>query len=355
MDVLRIGFIGLGAICRDRHIPGLLKLPGVALHAVANRTLESGQRAAKEFQIPHVHEDWRRIVEDPAVDVVFIGTWPYMHCEASIAALKAGKHVFCQARMAMNAREAEFMYRAAQDAHTVAGLCPVPFGLHVGATVKRIMETGEIGKIRYVQVRSFNNSWIDPQSPITWRKDHRLSGLNIQTLGMYIEVIHRWFGWTREVSASAFIHTSERPDGVGNILHIEIPDQVMVNTVVGSDLPVHYAISGMIAPGTEGIDIYGEQGTLHYAVTDDILYRVESRNKIRIDIPSEEAYDVVHWQVEADFIRAIREGTPYHPDFYDGLRYMQVIDAVHHASRTGTKVVMPEGGEYVDSEKGTGK
>lgn len=341
METLRIGFIGLGNICRERHVPGLLRLRGVELYAVANRTLESSQRASCEFNIPHVYTDWRQIIEDTNVDIVFIGAWPYLHGEASIAALESGKHVFCQARMAMNAREARAMHEAAKQSGKVAGLCPVPFGLHVGETVQRTLRAGDIGPVRFVQVRSFNDTWVLPDTVITWRKDHRLSGLNVQTLGMYVEVIHRWFGWTSKVSADTFIYTSERRENSGNRLRVEVPDQVIVNTVVGADLPVSYAISGMISPAMESIDIYGEKGSLHYSVSRDTLHRVQAGGMVRIDIPSNEAYDVANWRVEADFMHAVREGTPYHPDFYDGLRYMQVVDAVHHAAMDGRQVMLP--------------
>ncbi len=95
MDRVRVGFIGLGGICRDRHVPGLRRIPGVEIVAVANRTRESSERAAAEFAIPKVCDRWEDVIARDDVDAVFIGTWPYMHRDMSIAALEAGKHVFC--------------------------------------------------------------------------------------------------------------------------------------------------------------------------------------------------------------------------------------------------------------------
>ena len=90
--------------------PGLQKQPGVEVVAVANRSRESGERAAREFGIPH---RWRitgwEIVEDAAIDAVCIGTWPYLHAPVTIAALEEGKHVLCEARMAMNATQGHEM------------------------------------------------------------------------------------------------------------------------------------------------------------------------------------------------------------------------------------------------------
>jgi len=55
----------------------------------------------------------------------------------------------------------------------------------------------------------------------------------------------------------------------------------------------------------------------------------------------EEAYDVENWCVEQDFIDAIRIGTPYHPDFEDGLRYMAVVQAVYKSAAQQKRVEMP--------------
>src|SRR5215469_9484909 len=98
-----VGFVGAGKNTQERHIPGFQKLSGIDFVAVANRTKESGERVAKEFGIKKVYGDWRELVKSPDIDAVCIGTWPYMHREITIAALQAGKHVLCEARMAMNA------------------------------------------------------------------------------------------------------------------------------------------------------------------------------------------------------------------------------------------------------------
>ena len=112
---LRIGIVGAGNNSRVKHIPGFQSLPGVEVSGIANRSLESGQRVAHEFDIPQVYSNWLELVHSTEIDAVCIGTWPYMHCPVTIAALKAGKHVLTEARMAMNATEAQLMYQASLD------------------------------------------------------------------------------------------------------------------------------------------------------------------------------------------------------------------------------------------------
>jgi predicted dehydrogenase len=339
MKNIRVGFVGLGGICRQRHVPGLQRIDGVELAAVTNRSRASSEAAAQDFGIPEVCDSWEELVARDDLDAVFIGTWPYMHREISVAALRAGKHVFCQARMAMNYPEAQEMYEAACVSGRVAALCPVPFGLSVDRTIARLRREGRLGRVYLVQVQGFSGVNLDPQAPVTWRKDHTLSGLNVMTLGMYIEVMHRWFGWTRAVSAQTQTYAPERLDGDGNRLEIRIPDQVLFHAEMAGDAMVQYAISGMVRYGRDAIDIHAEHMTLHYDVTSDLLSEVNAGGELQpVPILPEDVYDVQHWRVEQDFIDAIRHGKPCHPDFQDGLRYMQVIQAVYDSAALGQTI-----------------
>src|SRR5690606_7822662 len=124
---VRIGIVGAGANTRARHIPGFREISGVEVAGVVNRTPESTARAARELQIPKTYPHWEALVDDPEIDAVCIGTWPYLHADITCAALDAGKHVLTEARMAMNAAEAHRMLRASRaHPHLVAQIVPSP-------------------------------------------------------------------------------------------------------------------------------------------------------------------------------------------------------------------------------------
>src|SRR5438105_9776302 len=140
---IRVGFVGAGRNTRSRHIPGLGKQPGIGLGAVANRSRESGERVAKEFGIRRVEGDWHDVVQAKDIDAVCIGTWPYTHCEMTVAALDAGKHVLCEARMAMNAAEGRRMLAASRaKPNLVAQIVPAPHTLEVDPAVKARLAEG---------------------------------------------------------------------------------------------------------------------------------------------------------------------------------------------------------------------
>ncbi len=332
-DTIRIGIVGLGGICRSRHVSGFRAVPGVEIVAVANRTLKSSQSVAQEFHIPHAAASWQDVVAREDVDLVLCGTWPYLHKAVTLAALEAGKHVFCQARMAMDASEAQVMYDRARQSNRVTGLCPVPFGLKYDRALARLLREGALGDLRLVRVQSFNNAYASTDAPMNWRKDHRLSGLNMHTLGMYIEVVHRWFGWTREVSAHTNVFAPRRMDAAGERVAVHIPDQVLTNSVVEGNVPVQYAIGTAVHKGEDCIEIYGSRGTIRYEVLQDVMYvALEEADFAPVEVRTDEFYDVKDWAVERDFIAAIREGLEYHPDFFDGLKYMQVVEAIYRSA-----------------------
>ena len=126
-DTIRVGFVGAGANTGLRHIPGLRAQPGVELAGVANRSLASSQRVCDEYEIPKAYEDWVELIDDDDIDAVCIGTWPYMHRTLTLAALEAGKHVLCEARMAMDSNEAHEMLDASNaNPDLVTQIVPPP-------------------------------------------------------------------------------------------------------------------------------------------------------------------------------------------------------------------------------------
>src|SRR5438045_9340700 len=107
---LRIGVVGAGSIGKTRHLPALNKKPDVDIVAVSNSTYESSETFCKE-NVPSATPmvNWADLLALPDLDIIWIGTPPYMHSAVTVSALEAGKHVFCQARMAMDLAEAEEM------------------------------------------------------------------------------------------------------------------------------------------------------------------------------------------------------------------------------------------------------
>jgi predicted dehydrogenase len=341
---IRIGFVGAGEICRTRHFPGFRAIEGVRVVAVCNRRRERARRVAREFDIPKVHESWEDLVGDPDVDAVVIGAWPYLHCPVTLAAFDAGKHVLTQARMAMNAREAQRMHdRALESPRLTAMVVPSPYGLAGDATVRSLLASGYLGKLREVHVHSLSDQLANAETPMNWRQVTRYSGFNMLSLGIVYESVLRWVAPANRVIAYASKFVPERFDvEQGKRVRVGTPDSVQVLTSQTDGSCGVYRLSAVVKNDTSmGVALYGDQGSLKYDLLRDQIRggRIKGTRLERIPIPEEQRGG---WQVEADFIAAIRgERLVTRTDFLTGVRYMQFTEAVARSSRHQVPVTLP--------------
>ncbi len=334
-----IGLIGAGGNQKLRHIPGFRAINDVEIVNVVNRSRESGERVAAEFEIPNVSESVEELLSDPAVDAVSIGTWPYKHLEYTTAALEAGKHVLCEARMAMNATEADAML-AVSRAHPdlVSQLVPAPFDFRLGKTIQRLCADGSLGSIIEVHLTLMNGSGLDESSPLHWRHRSDYSGHNMMQLGIFNETIQRWLGDTTSVVAHARTFVPSRVDEEsGERYHIEIPDSLGIFADMANGARCTYRVSAVTqgAPQPPTIDIYGSEGRLHWRFGDTGEWGRHGEELEAIHPHPGTAHD---WQVEADFMRSVRDGAPVTlTSFEDGVRYMRFTDAVWESWNTGQR------------------
>src|SRR5437763_13974426 len=105
---LRIGIIGAGGIVKQRHLPAFKRRSDLEIVAISNSTYESAEKFCQE-NVPGAVPiaNWPALVALPDIDIVWIGTPPYLHSAVTISALEAGTHVFCQARRSNERAEAE--------------------------------------------------------------------------------------------------------------------------------------------------------------------------------------------------------------------------------------------------------
>ena len=343
LEHIRIGLVGAGKNARERHIPGFQAIPGVEIIGVANRTLESSQRVASAFGISKIYERWEDCVNDPDVDAVCIGTWPYMHCPVTLAALEAGKHVLCEARMAMNATEARQML-AASLAHPnlISQLVPSPYMLGPDAAIYDFLQSNRLGDVLSVDLRFCADHFIDRESQLSWRQDRSLSGLNTLAMGILYETLVRWVGEARRVFANTRVFAAERFDESGNKRSIEVPDHVEILCDLKSGGIARLCFSAVTGLGRNNeCWIFGTNGTLRVDFSGQRIFGAVRGDADLADLtPSESSYR--GWRVEEEFISAIRgQEKIMFTTFEDGVKYMEFTEAVAMSSNTGQAVELP--------------
>ena len=128
---IKLGLLGAGNFATTVMLPAIKKVPAIELVGVASGTGLSAQNAAKRFNISYATSDENQIINDPTINTVAILTRHNFHARQAVAALQAGKHVFCEKPLALNAQELDEIFAEIKTAES-----------HSGNRVKPILTVG---------------------------------------------------------------------------------------------------------------------------------------------------------------------------------------------------------------------
>lgn len=191
---LNIGLIGSGfmgqahadAIRRASLLfPNLPALP--VLHTIADATDELAESAAGRFGFRKASGNWRSIIEDPEIDVVDITTPNAMHAEMAIAAIEAGKHVYCEKPLTVSLEDAKALVEAAEKrgVHTMVAFNNIK--TPAALLARKLLDRGDIGtpiRFRGWFDQGFFN---DPEMPWSWRCSRQQAGTgSLGDLGSHV-------------------------------------------------------------------------------------------------------------------------------------------------------------------------
>ena len=180
VNVALIGYKFMG----KAHSNAFKKLPYIMyppvaiprLVAICGRNQEAVAEAARRYGYEKTYTDWRKMIEDPDIQVFDNGGPNDSHAEPTIAAAQAGKHVFCEKPLARTAEEAKKMLDAVEKAgvkHQVA------FNYRfVPAVVqaRKLIESGALGRIYHWRAVYLQEWGMDPKMPISWRFQKHIAG-----------------------------------------------------------------------------------------------------------------------------------------------------------------------------------
>jgi predicted dehydrogenase len=379
VGVIGAGFMGKAHSLAYAAMPMFFwPAPAVPRRAViAEVTDELAREAAARYGYERSTGDWRRVIEDPDVDLVDIAVPNDAHPEIAIAAARAGKHVLCEKPLARTAEEA----RAMRDAVVAAGVTHmVAFNYRrtpAVALARRLIDEGAIGA-----VRSFRGTYLqdwsnDPDLPLSWRfrKDVAGSGALGDIATHAIDFARHLVGEVEAVSALTRNYIPDRPvqEGGADQLAgasklagarrepVDVDDEVMTlmrfaGGAVGS-IEATRAAHGRKNHLT--FEVHGELGTL--------AFDYERRDELQLYSAADEAdrqgfrtiltgpahpYGEALWPIPGlgigygetkivecrDLMAAIVEGRPGDPSFEDGYRIACISDAILASAESGTWV-----------------
>jgi predicted dehydrogenase len=361
---LRFGLIGSGYMGRAHAIAlqGAAATFGadyvVECVVLADATSEQAKRAASALGFAASTADWRELIADPRIDVVDITTPNYLHADMALAAIAAGKHVYCEKPLALDIKESIAIVAAAQRAKICNAIGFNYICNPLLQVARDMIAAGELGEIVTFRGSYLEDYMSDPAGPYTWRCQRKLAGSGaLADLGSHlINMGHFLLGPIARVSASLrTVHQQRLDSASGERRAVENEDIAQALFEFTSGVRGTMEIS-RVATGYKcglAVEVHGTRGTL--------LFDQERMNELQFysaaDAPGRRGFRTIlagpeHTDYAAfcpapghglgindlkvievrNLIRAIRSGSAASPDFAEGLRVQQVMTAMERSA-----------------------
>ena len=370
MTRLGVGLIGSGFMGKA-HALGFINanrvfdLPVRAdLALLADASESAAAAAADRLGFPRSTGDWQALIADPAVGIVSITTPNVLHREMALAAIAAGKHVYCEKPLASTATEAGEMTLAAEAAGVST---QVGFNYIKNPMIRLardLVAAGEIGEVRSFRGVHAEDFMSDAANPWTWRLDPSGGGGALADIGSHIIALARYVvGPIAAVTGETATLVRRRPFEGGSRA-VEV-DDVATAALRFADGAIGTIEANWLATGRKmglAFEISGSAGAIRFTqerMNELALYRTRDpaghQGFRTIEAgPAHPPYgafcpaaghglgfnDLKTIEV-ADFLRAIGGESVGHADFREGWAVARTVEAVYRAAREGGWVTVP--------------
>jgi len=351
----RIGIVGVGFGALV-HAPGF-RSEGWEVVAICSRNRDTARKAADAAGIADVHTDAMELIRRDDISAVSVSSPPATHHDLAIAALEAGKHVLCEKPFALNATQAKAMRDAAQRTGMTAMVAHEFRHSPQRAHIKQLLAEGHIGKFELCTIELFLDRYASREPrPLTWMGYAAEGGGVLGALGShYIDALRHWFG---EIDWASGVLATLRPDlrdgATGRIVKAETDDafSFTVGFRDGGMATMTCSFAANPARGAR-IAVMGDRGTLiaeqegPNPTEDGVVVGSRDGSALKpLKTPAEfttltDARDhrlAAFRLLVRDFTTGIEQRRSPSPNFTDGLRCQEVLDAVRESSQSGRKV-----------------
>jgi len=317
---LRVGVLGAARIAPKAIVEPGRAVDGAEVTAVAARDPARARKFAKRHGIRRVHDDYASLIADRNVDAIYNPLPNGLHCEWTIRALEAGKHVLCEKPLASNAEEAERMAEAARKSGRVLAEA-FHWRYHpLADRMRAIVSSGSLGAVRHIEVRLCFP--IPIPGDIRYRWD--LAGGATMDMGCYTISILRFLAGAEPevVNASATLSSPKVDRAMKADLRFADGRTGRIHCSLFSKALFH------IDAKVQGVS--GELRVLN-PVAPHLFHRLAVHRGGSVErerVPGEPTYT---GQLRA-FVEHVRGGKPMPTDADHGIANMRVIDAVYAAA-----------------------
>ncbi len=178
MQKINWGILGCGNVTEVKSGPAFNKIPNSSLVAVMRRDGAKAEDYARRHQVPKWYDDAEKLINDPEVNAIYIATPPLYHEAYALQALAAGKPVYVEKPMSLNAASAIRMKNAAEQHNVKLSVAHYRREQPMFLKIKDLLAQKVIGDIRFVQLQMLQSqsTTIIASSESNWRTDPAISG-----------------------------------------------------------------------------------------------------------------------------------------------------------------------------------
>lgn len=364
---IKIGMVGGGAIAKA-HVLAYESVP--LLHSIesakpefsliADATEDLALQAASKLGFENYVSDWKLLVSSPHVELVDIVAPTYLHADAAVEAAEHGKDILCEKPIAASSSDAKRMYEAANRAGVVNAMGFNYRRLPAVLLAKKLIEDGALGKITQFRT-SFLEDWgANPDMPFTWRYDFkRAGGGALADLGSHIIDISRFLiGEIGSVCGiqSTFINDRKIPFTLTEIAAVDVDDYTCALIRFANGVPGRLETSWASLGRKVYLDfeVNGSEGSVYFNFEkpNELSYYSSSDPK---DLQGHRAIlmgpvhpygssfsfpatgsgagfqDSLNNEI-FEVVNAVMSSSKLRPDFYDGFKVAQIIEAIQKSS-----------------------
>jgi predicted dehydrogenase len=387
MKVWKTAVLGTGFMGRV-HLEAIRRLGNVEVVALASLEEDVARRLAAQFSVGRVELDYRKVLEDPAIEAVHVCTPNAQHFPMAHEALRAGKHVVCEKPLATSVEDARTLVAAAAQAKRRDCLNHNLRSYPLVQQMRRLCEAGELGEILVVQ-GTYSQDWLLYDTDWNWRVDAAEGGAS----RCMADIGSHWFDMAEHITGQrvsslcsdmqTFHKTRKRPKGpvetfAGKLSHPDEYDEVAITTEDYGGVIFRMGgrargamTASQVSAGRKNrlaIEVYGTKGGVAWdqeKPNELWLGNRNSNNQLLVKDPSlllpgaqpyadlpgghAEGYGDTFKQVFRRFYGSLEnlDAEVQYPRFRDGLRQLTILQAALNSqkSRGWVDVPAPEEGK----------
>jgi predicted dehydrogenase len=354
MSILKVGLVGAsakGGWSPVAHIPALKALKNVKLAALCTSQPESAKEASVAFKIERAYHKVSDLVNQPDIDIISTVVKIPNHYEVVQAALKAGKHVYCEWPLGANLQETEELTELAHAKGLTTAIGLQGYQAPEFLYLKKLLDEGWFGQVVSVKMTMQTKASSERMSKQAWEEEkHRKATLFSIVGGHTLFYLAHIFGGISEVAGQLTTQLKELTlKDSGKKVKNDVPDQISIQGLLNGEIPFASQISA-VPHHSNGwrLEVHGTEGTIKASskmlpqITPIKIMGAKGDNElINMEVPIElvkfnylpEGPAGNVGRNYGSMVEAIEHGSEFHPNFDDALKMHKLLHTIEESDQ----------------------